>query len=215
MFDFAVGLICSFLPRESVRELGNVNGVCAKKVAEYEMRNTFIPASTLLTLTNAKFRGSMVHMIKNMLFDLQTLYVSTPFPNTLTRLKFNQAFNQPIKPDVLPQNLLYLSFGELFNHPVARGVLPESLTWLTIHAEWEDENVLPPKLTFLNYTSYFYKLLRFPATLPTSLIHLKIGDVKTSIQPHWFPDTLKYFSIHCSNQSEKQKFPTQLHFLKI
>jgi FNIP Repeat len=87
-------------------------------------------------------------------------------PSTLTHLKVDYAFNQPV--DKLPPTLTYFTTREKFNQSV--DLLSNKVTHFTTRYEFNQPvNNLPPTLTHLILGSDFNQLVNnFPLTLTSS-----------------------------------------------
>jgi hypothetical protein len=126
------------------------------------------------------------------------------FPFGLQELYFGFCFDSSLIKGVLPATLLKLDLGFRFNHPLHAGVLPEGLIWLSVGGYFDQELIVPPRLTHLRIFSEDLctrRKLVLPLTLKSLMLHSRYVVAA-------LPSTLEYLVVPM--KFAKQLIPSHL-----
>eukprot|EP01133_Synstelium_polycarpum_P013280 gene13280-15609_t len=129
-------------------------------------------------------------LVLSVSFD-QPLEIGT-LPQTLEKLVFGSSFNRPILVGSLPPSIEVLQFGDSFDHPLVQDTLPPFLKQLVFKSSYRHEipsNLFPPTLTHLTIPVI---QLVVQGELPTTIIHLVIGDKEVPVK---LPPRLQYLRL--------------------
>jgi len=103
------------------------------------------------------------------------------------------SFDQPLKPNDIPNSVKYLVFGRNFNTPLMNGSIPDSVTHLVFGLYFEQQikqGDVPNSVTHLTFGHYFNEPLTF---LPKSVTNLYFnGDYDRSPKPIIIPYSVKH-----------------------
>ena len=112
---------------------------------------------------------SITHLRLNAVYDQPLLPQS--LPPRLQYLHLGQVYNRPLPPGVIPSSVRVLQMGQLFNQPLQVGSIPEGVVFLELsffYAQPLLPGVLPITLRFLAMSSSYEHPLP-PGVLPASL----------------------------------------------
>ncbi len=92
-------------------------------------------------------------------------------------LTFDQSFDQPLTPGVIPLNVRTLRFGTCFNQALTPGVIPDSVRTLTFGYSFNHplaHGVIPASVHTLRFGYWFNQILA-PGVIPASVHTLRFG----------------------------------------
>jgi hypothetical protein len=163
-------------------------------------RKSLLPAQlqTLLFGTNGIWGGSRFNQCIDVL------------PPELKELQLSAAFHQPVHS--LPNQLQTIHMGHDFQYPLT--CLPSSLQSLHLSNDFNNDLLLPPHLTELNYGHEYNKKITY--RWPSSLTSIDFGWEFNQKLSQRFPPGLHTLRFgHAFNQRFQYRFPCSLTVLQL